>query len=203
VKFALSAEQLEVVDAYAAARRESGIQADHVQLWGARAFYVHYGGIEGWAKLSLEQQLAAHRHVRRFVGWLIAIRRLQPTPDYLVAHRCCLGEIAARQDAAFFARFRATALQVGFSELSVKRQWVALSQVCALLGTAPENLTHAQLDAARAALTRRWTAIWPAQAGIPRRLLRAGGDAIPCRRYQPASPAKYARQGDRASTPVG
>jgi hypothetical protein len=51
------------------------------------------------------------------------------------------------------ARFRTTALQIGFSELAIERQWVVLAQVCGLLGVASADLTHAQVDAARATLT--------------------------------------------------
>jgi integrase len=60
-------------------------------------------------------------------------------------------------------------LNIGFSALSIKRQWVALSQVCGLLGIAPEDLTHTQLDAARAALTAAGH-----RYGRPRREFRGG-----------------------------
>ena len=82
----------------------------------------------------------------------IATRRLRPAPDYLVVLRPRLGISLARHWPAFHARFMATAAALGFSLLVARAQWAALGQICALTGSAPERLTHADLDAARDAL---------------------------------------------------
>ncbi len=87
--------------------------------------------------------------VHRFVSWLIATRRLRPSPDYLVARRPRLGISLARHWSAFHASFMTTAAALGFSLLVARAQWAALGQVCALTGNPPERLTHADLDAAR------------------------------------------------------
>jgi hypothetical protein len=42
------------------------------------------------------------------VGWLIVTGRPRPSPDYLVACRPYLGEVAARHHRAFYERFAAT-----------------------------------------------------------------------------------------------
>ena len=48
------------------------------------------------------------------VGWLIVTGRVRPSPDYLVACRPYLGEVAARHHRAFHARFSARSAELGF-----------------------------------------------------------------------------------------
>jgi hypothetical protein len=46
-------------------------------------------------------------------GWLMVTGRLRPAPDYLVADRPYLGEIAARHHRAFHGRFCSAADGLG------------------------------------------------------------------------------------------
>ncbi len=149
---ALQPEQELLVAAYAADLKAAGMRVDHPVLWGARAFCARFGSADGWNAASLDQQLAENVKVHRFVSWLVATRRLRPTADYLVARRVHLGDIVARHYPAFFASFEATALELGFGIASVRRQWFALTQACALHGLPPDELLHAHLDEARVEL---------------------------------------------------
>jgi site-specific recombinase XerD len=148
----LSAEQQALVDRYAADLHAARLGGVRELLWGARAFCARIGAPEAWNRLPLARQLACNVKLHRFVAWLAATRRLRLSADYLVARRPRLGEIVARHDPAFHAQFQATAAALGFGRASVACQWAALAQLCALHGLAPGELTHAQLDAGRAAL---------------------------------------------------
>jgi hypothetical protein len=148
----LSAEQQALVDRYAADLHAARLGGVRELLWGARAFCARIGAPEAWNRLPLAKQLACNVKLHRFVAWLAATRRLRLSADYLVARRPRLGEIVARHDPAFHAQFQATAAALGFGRASVACQWAALAQLCALHGLAPGELTHAQLDAGRAAL---------------------------------------------------
>jgi site-specific recombinase XerD len=151
-RLALSTDQQALVDRYAADLHAVRLGGVRELLWGARAFCARVGAPEAWTRLPLAQQLACNVKLHRFVAWLAATRRLRLSADYLAARRPRLGEILARHDPAFHAQFQATAAALGFEPASTARQWAALAQLCALHGLAPSELTHAQLDAGRAAL---------------------------------------------------
>lgn len=147
--FALSPQHDALVAAYEGDLRIAGIYVDSAVLWGGRAFCVRFGDADGWNAAPLREQLACNVKIHRFVAWLAATRRLRPTAEYLVARRNKLGEIVARHHPAFFGSFEATALEIGFGAASVRRQWLALVQACALHGLPPEQLSHEHLDRAR------------------------------------------------------
>jgi hypothetical protein len=150
--YRLTRDALHVVAAYEADVWDLGQRPDDKVLWGARWFCAHVGAAQAFAELPLADQLAVNPAVHRFVAWLIATRRLRPSPDYLVVRRPRLGISLARHWPAFHAGFLTTAQALGFSLLVARAQWAALGQICALHGRAPERLTHADLDAARDAL---------------------------------------------------
>jgi integrase len=146
----LTAEDEDLVAAYAADLSAAGLQVDHAWLWGGRAFLHRYGGGEGWNSAPLAEQLGCNVKIHRFVLWLIATGRMTTTADYLLARRNRLGEVLARHIPGFHERFVATARELGFVSASITRQWKALAWVCALHGLQPHELTHTDLDAARA-----------------------------------------------------
>ncbi len=148
----LSAEHEALVAAYAADLRAAGLRGDHADVWGGRAFCARFGDGTAWQHLSLEEQLALNVKIQRFAAWMIATCRLMPSAEYVVARRPLLGRVLVRQHAAFFAQLELTATALGFGWASRQRQWAALAQACAVRGLAPEELTHQDLDAARAAL---------------------------------------------------
>lgn len=150
--FTLSPEHEAVVAAYERDLRAIGMYVDSAVLWGARAFCVRFGDAGGWNAAPLPEQLACNVKVHRFVAWLAATRRLRPTAEYLVARRNKLGEIVAHHHPALYASFEATALEIGFGPASVRRQWLALVQACALHRLPPEQLSHDHLDSARTQL---------------------------------------------------
>src|SRR5512146_3388184 len=150
--YRLAAAARDLVAAYEEDLWDIGQRPDHKVLWGARWLCARVGEPQAFAELPLADQLAVNPAVHRFVAWLIATRRLRPSPDYLVARRPRLGISLARHWPSFHAGFMTTAQALGFSLLVARAQWAALGQVCALHGLAPERLTHADLDAARDAL---------------------------------------------------
>src|SRR5512134_3810560 len=150
--YRLAAAARDLVAAYEEDLWDIGQRPDDKVLWGARWFCANVGEPQAFAELPLAEQLAVNPAVHRFVSWLIATRRLRPSPDYLVAHRPRLGLVLSRHWPAFHAGFMATATTLGFSTASAQAQWAALGQICALHGRPPERLTHDDLDAARAEL---------------------------------------------------
>jgi integrase len=137
-----------LVAAYRADLEEAGQFAKNEVTSPARSFLLRVG-VEGWAQLSLDDQLATSGRDRRLVAWLIVTGRLRPTPDYLVASKLRVGKVAARVYRDFHRRFLQTAAELGFDERSAGLQWWAVAKVAALAGTSPERLTKAQLDAGR------------------------------------------------------
>src|SRR5215213_7219401 len=150
--YRLSVDSLDLVAAYEADLWDIGQCPDHKVLWGARFFCARIGGPAAFNALPLEERLSLNVAVHRFVTWLIATRRLRPTADYLVARRPRLGVTLSRHWPGFFAAFMATAAALGFEVKVAQAQWAMLGQICALLGVAPERLSHADLDSARDAL---------------------------------------------------
>lgn len=170
----LSAEYERLVAEYARELARAGTKVDHSWIWGSRAFCARFGDGEGWQALELADQVGLNVKIRRFVSWLIATRRLRPSAAYLLLRRAHLGDIVARHHPALFARFEATAAEIGFGPAAIARQWCALTHVCALEGVAPEALTHARIDRARRELDRAMTELGAAGGGPGRgRALRS------------------------------
>ena len=149
---ALSPAQAAWEEAYVADLRRMGWPVDHAWRWGARAFCARFGDGAGWHALTLEQQLALNRKIRRCVTWAIATHRLQPTAAYLVARRSHQGALLARLEPAAHAAFLETATAIGYTPAAAHRQWLALALVCALAGVGPDAVRQGHLDAARTAL---------------------------------------------------
>ena len=142
----------ELVAAYRAGLQAAGMFAGHPVTSVARSFFTRVG-VHGWSRLPLDQQCALPLKDRRVVGWLIVTGRVRPSPDYLVACRPYLGEVAARHHRAFHEQFSATSAELGFSPVVTRLQWSALAKVAALAGLAPQQLTQAAIGAGRDALT--------------------------------------------------
>ena len=142
----------ELVAAYRAGLQAAGMFAGHPVTSVARSFFARVGA-DGWSRLPLDQQCALPLKDRRVAGWLIVTGRVRPSPDYLVACRPYLGEVAARHHRAFCEQFSATSAELGFSPVVTRLQWSALAKVAALAGLAPRQLTQAAIDAGQQALT--------------------------------------------------
>lgn len=117
----------------------------------ARTFFTRVG-VEGWSRLSLAEQCVLPLKDRRVVGWLLVTGRVRPSPDYLVACRPYLDEVAAHHHSAFHARFTAASADLGFQRIVTRLQWSALAKVAALGGVSPEQLTATGIQAGRDAL---------------------------------------------------
>jgi integrase len=142
----------ELVAAYRADLQAAGMFAGHPVTSPARSFLTRVG-IGGWQELSLAGQLAVAPKHRQVAGWLMVTGRLQPSPDYLVAGRPYLGEIAARHHRAFHERFRATAASLGFAPRVARLQWSAAVKAAVLAGLAPGQLTDKAIGQGQDALT--------------------------------------------------
>ena len=153
----------ELVAAYRADLAAAGMFAAHPVTSVARTFLTRVG-VEGWARLPLAQQCALPLKDRRVVGWLIVTGRVRPSPDYLVACRPYLGEVAAHHQ-TFHARFSARSTELGFDRVVTRLQWSALVKVAALAGLTPERLTQPVIDAQRKALTEAITRHRPGSHG--------------------------------------
>jgi len=128
----------ELVAAYRAGLQAAGMFAGHPVTSVARSFFARVGA-DGWSRLPLDQQCALPLKDRRVAGWLIVTGRVRPSPDYLVACRPYLGEVAARHHRAFHEQFSATSAELGFSPVVTRLQWSALAKVAALAGLAPQQ----------------------------------------------------------------
>ena len=154
----------ELVAAYRADLAAAGMFAAHPVTSVARTFFTRIG-VDGWARLPLAEQCALPLKDRRVVGWLIVTGRVRPTPDYLVACRPYLGEVAAHHHHRFHERFVATSAELGFDRVVTRVQWSALAKVAALAGLTPERLTKPVIDAQRKALTAAITRHRPGSHG--------------------------------------
>ena len=105
------AEVETLVAAYRADLVAAGMFAEHPVTSVARRFFTRVG-VDGWTRLSLAEQCALPLKDRRVVGWLIVTGRVRPSPDYLVACRPYLGEVAAHHHQVFYERFRAMSAQL-------------------------------------------------------------------------------------------
>ncbi len=141
----------DLVDAYRADLVNAGMFAGHPVTSVARMFFTRVGA-EGWARLPLAAQCALPLKDRRVVGWLIVTGRLRPSPDYLVACRPYLGEVAANHQRGFYERFVAVSAELGFDRIVTRLQWSALTKVTALAGLSPEQATQEVIDEGRDAL---------------------------------------------------
>ena len=154
----------ELVDAYRADLVAAGMFAGHPVTSVARTFFTRVG-VAGWSALPLASQCGLPLKDRRVVGWLIVTGRLRPSPDYLVACRPYLGEVAAHHHRRFHERFVATSTELGFDPVVTRLQWSALAKVAALAGLTPERLTQPVIDAQRKALTAAITRHRPGSHG--------------------------------------
>lgn len=154
----------ELVEAYRADLVAAGMFAGHPVTSVARTFFTRVG-VDGWARLPLAQQCALPLKDRRVVGWLIVTGRVRPSPDYLVACRPYLGEVAAHHHRRFHERFAATSTELGFDPVVTRLQWSALAKVAALAGLTPQRLTQPVIDAQRKALTATITRHRPGSHG--------------------------------------
>jgi integrase len=141
-----------LVDAYRNDLLAAGMFAENPVTSVARTFFTRVG-VEGWSRLSLAQQCALPLKDRRVLGWLLVTGRVRPSADYLVACRPYLGEVAAHHHRVFHARFAAASADLGFEPIVTRLQWSALAKVAALAGVSPEQLTAAEIEAGRDALT--------------------------------------------------
>jgi integrase len=142
----------DLVGAYRADLVAAGMYAGHPVTSVARTFLVRVG-VKGWIEMPLDVQCALSLKERRVVGWLIVTGRLRPSPDYLVACRPYLGEVAAHHHARFYERFSATSAELGFDPIVTRLQWSALAKVAALTGLTPEQLTKDVIATGREDLT--------------------------------------------------
>ena len=142
----------DLVGTYRADLVAAGMFAGHPVTSVARMFFTRVGAA-GWAQMPLADQCALPLKDRRVVGWLIVTGRLRPSPDYLVACRPYLGEVAAHHHRAFHVRFAETSAGLGFGATVTRLQWSALAKVTALAGLAPDQVTQAVIDEGRQALT--------------------------------------------------
>ena len=127
-----------LVAAYRADLIAAGMFAENPVTSVARMFFTRVGA-GGWAQLSPAEQCALPLKDRRVVGWLIVTGRVRPSPDYLVACRPYLGEVAAHHHRVFYERFRATSAELGFDRIVTRLQWSALAKVAALSGLRTER----------------------------------------------------------------
>jgi integrase len=131
----------------------AGMFAGHPVTSVARTLLARVGVI-GWTEMPLEAQCALPLKERRVVGWLIVTGRARPSPDYLVACRPYLGEVAAHHHALFYERFSASSAELGFDPIVTRLQWSALTKVAALAGLTPEQVTKAAIAEGREALSK-------------------------------------------------
>ena len=193
-----------LVAAYRADLEADGQYAHKEVTSPARSFLLRVG-VDGWASLPLEQQLAVRGHDRRLVAWLIVTGRVRPTAEYLIASKLRVGKVAMWVHRECHERFMTVAAELGFDPKSAELQWWAVAKVAALAGVAPECLTKAQLDDGREQLlaATRWLhpdhpmrarPITTRLHGAEATLFHAGVIDTPPRKRHPDKSADRARQ---------
>ncbi|MCA1679558.1 MAG: site-specific integrase [Actinobacteria bacterium] len=193
-----------LVAAYRADLEAAGQYAKKEVTSPARSFLLRVG-VEGWSSMPLDEQLAIPGQDRRLVTWLIVTGRLRPTPEYLVASKLRVGQVAARVHGDFHRRFLAVAAELGFDQKSAELQWWAVARVAVLASTSPERVSKAQLDAGREKLitaTRRLHPDNPIRTrplttrlhGAEATLFHAGVIDVPPRKRHPDKSADRARE---------
>ncbi|MEP6697466.1 MAG: site-specific integrase [Pseudonocardiales bacterium] len=149
---ALTATQLEVVDAYVESLRTIGIVVDPKSVWPARAFGARVGSPEAWAELSLQAKCKLHLRIRHFVSWLIVTQRVATSADYIVVGRPFLGDVALRHFPEFGNAFMDAAVSFGFARATAMAQWSDVAKLAGLYRARPDGLSRAQFDEGCAAL---------------------------------------------------
>jgi site-specific recombinase XerD len=149
---ALTASQLELVDAYVESLRIIGIHVDPKSVWPARAFGARVGSPEAWAALSLQAKCRLHLRIRHFVSWLIVTQRVATSADYIVVGRPFLGDVALRHFPEFGNAFLDAAVSLGFAHTTAMAQWSDVAKLAGLNQARPDGLSRAQFDAGCAAL---------------------------------------------------
>jgi integrase len=193
-----------LVAAYRADLQAAGMFAENEVTSPARSFLLRVGP-DGFAAMTLDQQLAVWGHDRRLVAWLIVTGRVRPSADYLIASKLRVGKVAAGIYREFHARFLRVAGELGFDPKSAELQWWAVAKVAALAGVAPECLTKAQLDTGRdqlIAATRQLHPDHPLRArpvttrlhGAEATLFHAGVINVPPRKRHPDKSEVRAQQ---------
>ena len=193
-----------LVAAYRSDLEAAGQFAENEVTSPARSFLLRVG-VDGWAALLLEQQLAFRGHDRRLVAWLIVTGRVRPTAEYLIASKLRVGKVAMWVHRECHERFMSVAAELGFDPKSAELQWWAVAKVAALAGVPPERLTKTRLDDGREELlaaTRRLHPDHPMRArpittrlhGAEATLFHAGVIDAPPRKRHPDKSADRARQ---------
>ena len=127
-----------LVSAYRADLEDAGMFARNEVTSPARSFLLRVG-LQGWASMTLDQQLAIPGQDRRLVTWLIVTGRVRPTPEYLVASKLRVGQVAARVHPEFHQRFLTVAAELGFDQKSAGLQWWAVARVAAISASRPSG----------------------------------------------------------------
>ena len=149
----LSAAQLDLVADYVESLGAVGVRTDTKTVWEARAFCARVGTAGDWAQLSLAEQCALPLRIRHFVTWLIVTQRVAASADYVVVARPFVGDVAMRHNPVFANAFLGTARSLGFARATAMSQWSDVAKVAAMCQTPPDQLSRAQFDQGRAALT--------------------------------------------------
>ncbi|MGH2791177.1 MAG: tyrosine-type recombinase/integrase [Actinomycetota bacterium] len=154
-----------VIDSYFAHLTALGAKLDQSEIASARVWCRRFGSPQGFAAVSLEDQLDVPRHALRFIDWLIATQQLVVTADYVMARRPKLGLLYNRFHADFHAAFVSGAAELGFEGQSADRQWTALAQACAVTGAAPERISVERLISGCDRIIDAASRLWSKETG--------------------------------------
>jgi site-specific recombinase XerC len=149
-----------LLEAFTADLRGRGLRVDTDTAWSARALCDRFDGPEGFAAATVDEQLTATRRSAQFIDWLVATGRIAVSADYLMRRKPKLGQLFARCHPGWHRRFLETAAELGFAAQTIRQQWVALAQACAVTAAAPDRIHYDQLIVGRqqlvAAARRHW-----------------------------------------------
>jgi integrase len=148
---------VELPAAYAAHLAATG-RGNRFYAWAAARFFAGWPQPAGWAAEPLAVRLAADRHTRPLLSFLMLHGHLRPGYDYLVARKLSAlwRELPASPLSGDLERFLAAAAELGFSERV--RSGVGSQVVARLLiqsGRPLEGLGERDLAALEAALRER------------------------------------------------
>ena len=139
----------EVIDAYIAGGAAAAARKGR-RLAAAR-FARMFGDLEGWRSASIQQRRQVRTEVMSFAAHAVIATQTPVDAAFVAQSRCHWGIYVHDAYPEQHQRFTAQATELGFSLRQCQRMWSHLARICVVSGLAPEQLTAATYQPARAA----------------------------------------------------
>lgn len=118
----------------------------------ARTLDTTFGGLAGWCRAPLNDQLAAPVQVRGVVAWLALATGTPLDAAYVAATSADWGHHLAEMVPDLTQQFTRVASQLGWNDKQIGRQWVTMAKLVVVAGCSPQQLDRATFGATRDSL---------------------------------------------------